>query len=240
MVLGLFAVEEVQALGLEELVDLCTGDTGEDLFGHLVLDGFAVAFLALLVLAHGDETGTEADGLVGELGLVLLGVAVVCSEQRGRHGVERLSISHLIPKRKYRRSVVVVSRVRVIRTDKVSSLLVVTEAEHFDRLDVCVSGVRVDVMVVGENLGCLDQEVLAYMSSKMDKSSGGWLVLTSRATKLNHRQLEGTHTPFGGTLEHATWNSPHPERRALPQSVGLALHDAARGGACTHPRQESR
>lgn len=76
--LGLFAVEEVEALGFEELVDLTAGDAGEDLLGHLVLGVLATGFLALLVFAHRHETGSEADGFVRELGLVLLRVLVVC------------------------------------------------------------------------------------------------------------------------------------------------------------------
>ena len=82
--LGLFAVKEVESLGLKELVDLGTGDTGEHLLGKLVLGVFALAFLTLLVLAHGDKTGTEADSFVRKLGLVLLGVSVVYEAPRGR------------------------------------------------------------------------------------------------------------------------------------------------------------
>lgn len=49
VVLGLFSVKEVEALSLEELVDLSTGETGEELLGELVAWGFAFGFLVLLI-----------------------------------------------------------------------------------------------------------------------------------------------------------------------------------------------
>lgn len=88
MTLSLLPVQEVKTLGLEELVDLCTSDTGEHLLGELVLGVFALGFLKLLVLAHGDKTGTETDGFVGELGLVLAGVLVVCWKE-AEAGIQR-------------------------------------------------------------------------------------------------------------------------------------------------------
>lgn len=74
----------VSAFCFNLLVDLGTGDTGEHLLGELVLGLFSVPLLALLVLAHSNKAGTESDSLVGELGLVLLRVAVVCSAQNIR------------------------------------------------------------------------------------------------------------------------------------------------------------
>lgn len=41
LVLGLLAVEEVEALGLEELVDLGAGNASKSLLGEGVLDGLA-------------------------------------------------------------------------------------------------------------------------------------------------------------------------------------------------------
>ncbi len=76
--LGLLPVEEVEALSLEKLVDFGTCDTGEHLLGEFVLGSFTVAFLTLLVFSHGEEGGTESNGFVRELALVLLRVLVVC------------------------------------------------------------------------------------------------------------------------------------------------------------------
>lgn len=76
--LSLFAVEEVESLGLEKLIDFGTGDTCEDLLGHLVLGVLALGLLALLVLAHCDEASTKSDGFVRELGFMLARVLVVC------------------------------------------------------------------------------------------------------------------------------------------------------------------
>src|SRR3569833_1026580 len=75
LVLGLLAVEEVQALGLEELVDLGGGYAGEGLLGEAVRDGLAVLALALLPEVHGLEGGAAGYGLVGPAGL--MGLTVV-------------------------------------------------------------------------------------------------------------------------------------------------------------------
>ncbi len=71
----------------------------------------------------------------------------------------------------------------MVRTDKVSSLLVVTEAEHCDGLVVWVYWVRVVVLIVGsEQSADLSGQVLVYMSSTPDEQRliPGWLVLNSR------------------------------------------------------------
>lgn len=75
VVLGLLAVDKVQALGLDELVDLEAGGGRQHLLGQAVLDGLALLALVLLPEAHALEGGRGADELVGHLGLV--GLAVV-------------------------------------------------------------------------------------------------------------------------------------------------------------------
>lgn len=47
LVLGLLSVEEVKALGLEELVNLSTGNASKSLLGKGVLDGLACDVLVL-------------------------------------------------------------------------------------------------------------------------------------------------------------------------------------------------
>lgn len=44
VVLGLLAVNPVHTLALDELVDLAADDTGEELLGEGVADGFAYVF----------------------------------------------------------------------------------------------------------------------------------------------------------------------------------------------------
>lgn len=85
--LGLLTVEEVEALGFEKLVDFGASDAGEHLLSELVVGAFAVSLLTLLVFAHGNEAGTEADGLVRELRLVLLGVLVICLYSKIEGGI---------------------------------------------------------------------------------------------------------------------------------------------------------
>lgn len=51
--LGLLPVEVVEALGLSELVDLGTDESGEDLLGQRVVGGLALATLVVLVLSPG-------------------------------------------------------------------------------------------------------------------------------------------------------------------------------------------
>ena len=75
VVLGLLAVDKVQALGLDELVDLEAGGGRQHLLGQAVLDGLALLALVLLPEAHALEGGRGAQELVGQLGLV--GLAVV-------------------------------------------------------------------------------------------------------------------------------------------------------------------
>lgn len=75
VVLGFLAVDKVQALGLDELVDLEAGGGGQHLLGQAVLDGLALLALVLLPEAHALEGGGGAQQLVGHLGLV--GLAVV-------------------------------------------------------------------------------------------------------------------------------------------------------------------
>lgn len=92
---GFFAVEEVETFGFKELVDLCTCDTGEHFFGEFVTRVFTLGLLTLLVFSHGDKAGSEADGFVGELGLVLPWVLVVCCARLGKR-VGKVSIGRVL------------------------------------------------------------------------------------------------------------------------------------------------
>jgi len=74
LVLGLLAVEEVEPLGLEELVDLGAGDGRKRLLGEGVADGLAVLALPLLPQVHRLEGGPARYHLVRPLGLVRLAV----------------------------------------------------------------------------------------------------------------------------------------------------------------------
>jgi hypothetical protein len=77
LVLGLLSVDVVETLGLTELVDLSTGERGNELLGELVVDRLALLALSLLEGVHGSERGTTSEDLVGELALVVVVVGLV-------------------------------------------------------------------------------------------------------------------------------------------------------------------
>lgn len=77
MVLGLLFVDIVKALGLDELVDLSTGEGSNELLGELVVDGLALLALSLLKGVHGSERRTTSEDLVRELTLVVVVVSLV-------------------------------------------------------------------------------------------------------------------------------------------------------------------
>ena len=65
------AVDEAEALGLDQLVGLGGGQGGDGFLGEAVADGFALLALLLLPQVHGLEGDGAADQFVGEPGLVL-------------------------------------------------------------------------------------------------------------------------------------------------------------------------
>ena len=77
LVLGLLFVDIVKALGLDELVDLSTGEGSNELLGELVVDRLALLALSLLKGVHGSERGTTSEDLVRELTLVVVVVSLV-------------------------------------------------------------------------------------------------------------------------------------------------------------------
>lgn len=77
LVLGLLFVDVVKALGLDELVDLSTGEGSDELLGELVVDGLALLALSFLKGVHGSERGTTSKDLVRELTLVVVVVSLV-------------------------------------------------------------------------------------------------------------------------------------------------------------------
>ena len=77
VVLGLLLVDVVEALGLNQLVDLSTGKAGNELLGELVVDRLALLALSLLKGVHGSERGTTSEELVAELALVVVVVDLV-------------------------------------------------------------------------------------------------------------------------------------------------------------------
>jgi hypothetical protein len=77
MVLSLLAVDEVETLGLDQLVDLSTSEPDEELLGELMADGLALLPLAVLKELEGTEGCGAGKGLVAEAGLVLLEVIAV-------------------------------------------------------------------------------------------------------------------------------------------------------------------
>jgi len=99
LVLGLLAVDVVHTLGLSELVDLGTSESGKELFGELVRDRLAclacqqcfivrgsvvLALAALVVLEclEGSEGGTASNNLVAQAGLIVVIVALLVSVVR--------------------------------------------------------------------------------------------------------------------------------------------------------------
>lgn len=74
VVLGALAVDKVQALGLDQLVDLEADGRSQQLLGGAVVDRLALPALLLLPQAHALEGGRRTDQLVRDLGLVRLAV----------------------------------------------------------------------------------------------------------------------------------------------------------------------
>lgn len=74
--LGLLAVNEVEALGLDQLVDLGTGQGGNGLLGEAVADSLALGALVVLPLVHGGEAGAGAEKLMRQGALVVVVVVV--------------------------------------------------------------------------------------------------------------------------------------------------------------------
>jgi hypothetical protein len=87
MALRLLAVDVVEALGLNQLVDLGAGEPGDDLLGKAVLDGLAwitvsslptrkknggrtAVALVVLPLLHGLEGGAASENLMADVALM--------------------------------------------------------------------------------------------------------------------------------------------------------------------------
>jgi hypothetical protein len=68
--LGLLTVEEIQALGLSQLVDLGTSKSGDELLGKSVVHWLAFRPLTVFKDLEALESGGTGDQLVGEMGLV--------------------------------------------------------------------------------------------------------------------------------------------------------------------------
>lgn len=77
VVLSLLAVDEVETLGLSQLVDLSTSEPDEELLGELMADGLALLPLVVLKQLEGTEGCGTGKGLVAEAGLVVLKVIAV-------------------------------------------------------------------------------------------------------------------------------------------------------------------
>lgn len=77
LVLGLLLIDIVEALGLNQLVDLSTSKAGKELLSELVVDRLALPALSLLKGVHGSERGTASEELVAELALVVVVVDLV-------------------------------------------------------------------------------------------------------------------------------------------------------------------
>lgn len=76
MALGLLTVNEVETLGLAQLVDLGACKTSKHLLGKGMVDSLALGTLVLLKLVHGGEASTGAEKFVAQAALVVEVVVV--------------------------------------------------------------------------------------------------------------------------------------------------------------------